>query len=284
MIAQLAELVPIDQPTPYLLDKVVRAHAGVMTDREGLKTYVPAFDVDGTQWTTQYIPADGTKRFAKDSRKEGCFQPVGGMEALARAPALVIAEGYTTAAQVAEALGHATVAAFDSGNLESVARALKAKYPDKPVSTAGDDDRHLAFTHGHNPVREKAEAAARAVAGPAVFPIFPWGENDYPADLPRVTPELHAAHLRATRRLADMAAGAAIVADDERASLERSLLTSAQLNALHRMKQHTDFNDLARRGEAGCGAVKRQVGSIAQRSTAQGRSRDRKRYPGLRGQ
>lgn len=40
----------------------------------------------------QYIQEDGTKRFAKNSRKEGCFHPVGGMDALRTAPAIVIAE------------------------------------------------------------------------------------------------------------------------------------------------------------------------------------------------
>jgi putative DNA primase/helicase len=65
----------------------------------------------------QYIQEDGTKRFAKDSRKEGCFHAVGGMDALARAPALVISEGYATAATNAEVIGFATVAAFDAGNL-----------------------------------------------------------------------------------------------------------------------------------------------------------------------
>lgn len=49
------------------------------------------------------------------------------------APALIVAEGYATAAQVAEAAGQATIAAFDSGNLEAVAKALHEKFPDKPV-------------------------------------------------------------------------------------------------------------------------------------------------------
>src|SRR3546814_17976683 len=90
----MPDLVPVEQPTPYLQAKGIEAHAGVFTDREGQKTYIPAFDVDGKQWTMQYIQEDGTKRFAKDSTKEGCFHPVGGMDALAAAPALVIAEGY----------------------------------------------------------------------------------------------------------------------------------------------------------------------------------------------
>ena len=86
----------------------------------GQMTYIPAFDANGKQWTMQYIHQDGTKRFAKDSKKEGCFHPVGGMEALAAAPALVISEGFATAASNAAALRFATVAASDSGNMDQV--------------------------------------------------------------------------------------------------------------------------------------------------------------------
>ncbi len=174
---QMPDLVPVEQPTPYLQAKGIEAHAGVFTDREGQKTYIPAFDVDGKQWTMQYIQEDGTKRFAKDSKKEGCFHPVGGMDALAAAPALVIAEGYATAASLAEGLGHATVAAFDSGNLPHVARALREKFPDKPIVIAGDDDKAQEIERGHNPGRAKAEEAAKAVGGKAIFPIFAPGEQ-----------------------------------------------------------------------------------------------------------
>ncbi len=174
---QMPDLVPVEQPTPYLQAKGIEAHAGVFTDREGQKTYIPAFDVDGKQWTMQYIQEDGTKRFAKDSKKEGCFHPVGGMDALAAAPALVISEGYATAASLAEGLGHATVAAFDSGNLPHVARALREKFPDKPIVIAGDDDKAQEIERGHNPGRAKAEEAAKAVGGKAIFPIFAPGEQ-----------------------------------------------------------------------------------------------------------
>jgi putative DNA primase/helicase len=174
---QVVDMVPVERPTPYLQAKGIEAHAGVFTDREGQKTYIPAFDVDGKLWTMQYIQEDGTKRFAKDSRKEGCFHPVGGWAALAAAPALVIAEGYATAASVAAALGHATVAAFDSGNLPHVARVLHERFPDKPVIIAGDDDKQQEVERGHNPGRVKADEAAKAVGGRAIFPIFAQGEQ-----------------------------------------------------------------------------------------------------------
>lgn len=174
---QMDGLTAIEQPTPYLEAKGIKPQAGALTDKDGQKTYIPAFDVDGKQWTMQYIQEDGTKRFAKDSKKEGCFHPVGGMDALAAAPALVISEGYATAASNAEALGFATVAAFDSGNLPHVARALHEKFPDKPIIIAGDDDKQQEIERGHNPGRAKAEEAAQAVGGKAIFPIFAPGEQ-----------------------------------------------------------------------------------------------------------
>jgi len=174
---QMADLVPVELPTPYMQAKGIEPQTGVFTDKEGQKTYIPATDVDGKQWTMQYIKEDGIKRFAKDSRKEGCFHVIGGMAVLTKAPALVISEGYATAASLSQALGFATVAAFDSGNLPLVAKALHEKFPDKPVVIAGDDDEHLEATQGVNPGRSKAEEAAKAVGGKVLLPIFAPGEQ-----------------------------------------------------------------------------------------------------------
>ena len=174
---QMADLIPVTQPTPYMQAKGIEPHAGVLTDKEGQKTYIPATDENGKQWTMQYIQEDGTKRFAKDSRKEGCFHVVGGLETLAKAPVLVIGEGYATAGSLSQSLGFATVAAFDSGNLVHVVKALHAKFPDKPIVIAGDDDKHLEATQGVNPGRSKAEEAAKAIGGKVLLPIFAPGEQ-----------------------------------------------------------------------------------------------------------
>ncbi len=275
VLRQMADLIPLVEPTPYLQTKGIQAHAGVMTDREGQKTYIPAFDADGKQWSMQYIQEDGTKRFAKDSRKEGCFHPVGGMDALAAAPVLLISEGYATAAQLAQAAGHATVAAFDSGNLEAVAKVLHARFPDKPVIIAGDDDRHLLMTHGSNPGRDKAEAAARAVGGQAIFPIFAPAENSYPSELPAVTPDRYRAHLSAEQRLAEATAGTTALPDGEAEKLTASMLSSAQLTALSRMKAHTDFNDLAYRSELGQEGVRRQIGAAIKQAQREAERQER---------
>ena len=173
----MADLVPVQQPTPYMLAKGIEPQPDVFTDKDGRTTCVPATDANEKQWTMQYIQEDGTKRFAKDSRKEGCFHVIGGMDALAQAPALVIAEGYATASSLSQSLGFATVAAFDSGNLPLVARALHAKFPDKLVVIAGDDDRHLEVTQGVNPGKLKAHEAANATGGKVLLPIFAPGEQ-----------------------------------------------------------------------------------------------------------
>jgi putative DNA primase/helicase len=50
---------------------------------------------------------------------------LGGLNKLADAPVVIIAEGYDNAATIKEAIGlPAVVAAFDSGNLKEVAKAL----------------------------------------------------------------------------------------------------------------------------------------------------------------
>ena len=177
LIRQMANLYPAIKPTAYMKAKGIQPQIGAMTDREGQKTYIPATDANGKQWTMQYIQEDGTKRFAKGSRKEGCFHAVGGLGALHQAPALVISEGYATASSLSETLGFATVAAFDSGNLMSVAKALREKHPLKPIIIAGDDDKHLEVTQGVNPGRSKAEEAAKAVGGKVLLPIFAPSES-----------------------------------------------------------------------------------------------------------
>ena len=84
---------------------------------------MPGYDSQGKLWTVQYIKADGAKRFAKGSRKHGCFHVVGApnsaaaLQKIAVSPVVVIAEGYATAATIAEQPNACMLAAFDSGNL-----------------------------------------------------------------------------------------------------------------------------------------------------------------------
>ncbi|HAT7753348.1 TPA: DUF1738 domain-containing protein [Legionella pneumophila] len=169
-LSMMAEVV---EPTPYMQAKGIQVHSGVYTDEEKKLTCIPATDCEGTLWTVQYIAEDGTKRFAKDSRKEGCFHVLGGLAKLAETPVIVIAEGYATAATLKEATDlPVVVSAFDSGNLKAVAKTLRERYPHTPIIVAADDDKHLEQSKGINPGKEKAGEAANAVNGFIVLPTF----------------------------------------------------------------------------------------------------------------
>jgi phage/plasmid primase-like uncharacterized protein len=192
-----------------------------------------AQDVNDEIWSVQSIQENGSKRFAAGGAKQDMFHVVGGqgLVALEKAPAIVIGEGYATADTLSQSLGYATVAAFDSGNLPNVAKQLREKFPDKPFVIAGDNDVHLELTEGKNPGKEKALAAAKAVDGMAVFPIFAPGEQRYPENLEPETP------------LKARSGG----------------LTDEQQEAITKMKRYTDFNDLVTNSVLGREGMERQV-------------------------
>ena len=66
-----------------------------------------------------------------------------GTAKIAMSPAVVIAEGYATAATLAEHGKVPVLAAYDSGNLLSVAAAAHERWPDKAIVVAGDDDHRI---------------------------------------------------------------------------------------------------------------------------------------------
>ena len=92
--------------TAYHKAKQIEATPGAPV-RNG-DVLVPGYDVEGKLWTVQYIKEDGTKRFAKNSRKHGCFHVVdaangvAALQKIALSPVVVIAEGYATAATIAK--------------------------------------------------------------------------------------------------------------------------------------------------------------------------------------
>lgn len=117
------------------------------------------------------------KLFLKGGRKAGLWHLMGNPAAPA---AVLIAEGYATGASLHQATGYTVAVAFDAGNLQPVARALRELYPDALILLCGDDDMQTFARTGRNPGRDKATAAARAVRGLAVFPeSLPDGGSDF---------------------------------------------------------------------------------------------------------
>lgn len=145
---------------PYLTKKGVRAW-GLRQLRDML--LIPARDAAGYLRSLQFIGPDGGKRFLTGGGVYGCYYAIGALGG-----AVLIAEGYATAASLHEATGYAVAVAFNAGNMEPVARALRAKLPTVRIIICADDDRD---TPG-NPGVTAALKAARAVCGCVARPEF----------------------------------------------------------------------------------------------------------------
>ena len=87
----------------------------------------------------------------------------------ASAPVTLIAEGYATAATLHEETGLPAVVAFSANNLLPVAKALRKAYRAARFLVCADDD---YLTDG-NPGQAAASAAALAVSGAWIAPVFP---------------------------------------------------------------------------------------------------------------
>lgn len=151
---------PATNQHPYLARKCVQAYGIRLL---GPSLVIPLRDVAGQLHSLQFIGPDGRKTFLTGGRKRGCYYAIGRPEG-----DLCICEGYATAASIHEATGYATASAFDAGNLEPVARALRGKFPRLRLILCADNDTETAG----NPGLRYAEAAARAVRGFLAFPSF----------------------------------------------------------------------------------------------------------------
>jgi putative DNA primase/helicase len=125
---------PARRDHPYLVKKGIAPH-GLRMDSDG-NLLVP-LSIGGHLQSLQFITKDGTKRFFPYARKEGCHFWLG----LTRDITLFcICEGYATGASLFEATGLSVAVAFDAGNLEPVARALRHDYPDANIVVCADND------------------------------------------------------------------------------------------------------------------------------------------------
>jgi putative DNA primase/helicase len=165
-----AQPAPIDHP--YLKRKSIKAH-GARLHNDAL--VIPLRD-GGELHSLQFIGSDGEKRFLTGGRVAGCYFSIG---AVNESQTLCIAEGYATGATIHEATGYPVAVAFNAGNLEPVARSLRAKFPNVTLILCADDD---AGIQG-NPGLTKATAAALSVDGKLALPDFgverPAGATDF---------------------------------------------------------------------------------------------------------
>lgn len=146
----------------YLLRKGVKSY-GLRLHKESL--VVPLRNVHGELKTLQFIlpyPKDGKdKLLLKDGVKAGaCFA----MGRLPGAKVALLCEGYATGASLHEHTGLPVVVCIDAGNLETVAKALRAVFVRLRLLICGDNDAHKP---GGNVGKDKAREAAHSVIGGA---------------------------------------------------------------------------------------------------------------------
>lgn len=140
----------------------------------GAKVYKNALVIpmrsDGEIQSLQFINADGRKKFLSGGRVKGCYFSIGNTKGAAT---VCIVEGFATGASIHEATGLPVAVAFDAGNLEPVAKAMRVKFPNLPITLCADDD----WKSANNPGITKATAAALSVGGLVAYPAF---GNDRP--------------------------------------------------------------------------------------------------------
>lgn len=210
---------------PYLQRKGVQGH-GLRYLLDGT-ALVPMCDEAGRMWSVQrllpkplkdretgeavtdklYGPPKATPQEQQSSRKLGLWHMLGDP---AGAAAILLAEGYATAASVHQATGRPVAVCFDAGNLVHVAKTLRALYPAALLLVCGDDDTATQERRGKNPGRIAAAKAAHEVhsdTAPAgvVFPEgLPAGGKDWN--------DLHAAQgLDAVRQQIERACAAPVL-------------------------------------------------------------------------
>jgi putative DNA primase/helicase len=149
---------------PYLVKKQAKSY-GLRCD--GRCLLVPVRDKDGGLRSLQFIHANGKKLFLDGGQTGGGYFVIGA----APNNLLYIVEGYATGATVHEATGVPVVVAFNSGNLQSVAKTLREQFPEIEIVICVDDDHRIAG----NPGLTKAKEAAARVDAKIAIPEF--GKN-----------------------------------------------------------------------------------------------------------
>lgn len=149
---------------------------------------IPGTDGEGKLWTLQSVNPY-FKSLMKGGRKAGLFTVAGTddpAKALAsnEASPLVLAEGYATADTVSRLMGgKPVIVAFDSGNLDAVARDLRERAPSRPLLIAADNDHNAPNQKDAtgrpktNVGLTKAQEAAKAHGGGVMAPQFNDGDK-----------------------------------------------------------------------------------------------------------
>ena len=178
----------------YLVEKGIQAHGArliaAFAARElcpfgnlspslsGPLLVIPKMNAAGELRSLQFIAEDGTKRPLTGGESKGCHYLIDQQLTAPARAVKIVCEGFATGASIHEATGHPVAVAFDRGGLDPVAKALRKADPEAALIVAADDDHQKKG----NPGRTDAQAAALAVGGVMVVPMFPANRPDSATD------------------------------------------------------------------------------------------------------
>jgi antirestriction protein ArdC/phage/plasmid primase-like uncharacterized protein len=183
----LTKLEPASRDHPWLKEREVEPFGLFQhTDDKENTLYVPVRNIEGHVRGLQIINEWGDSRFTVGMEKEGNFHLITGPEqnrdglTSALAPAkdlsqreILLCEGYAIGASLHMATGKPVAVAFDAGNLEPVAKALREQFPQAVITVCADNDHaRIQDNEPHNLGVIEAERAAEAVGGRVVIPAF----------------------------------------------------------------------------------------------------------------
>jgi putative DNA primase/helicase len=170
LIKQWNNANPTNQNHPYLIKKRIEPY-GIR--QSGRNLLIPAYDTSNRLRAIQSIGENGFKWFSSGSEKKSHFFLVG----KDTSKPLIICEGYATGITLLEQTGYQIAVAFDAGNLESVALALRKTHPKHEIIIAADNDRYHknGTPRKDNPGLKAATKAAKRINAKLAVPEFPDG-------------------------------------------------------------------------------------------------------------
>ncbi|WIM06847.1 MAG: DUF3987 domain-containing protein [Candidatus Nitricoxidivorans perseverans] len=152
---------PAQADFAYLRCKGIKPHGARLHDG---RLVIPV-RVAGEIASAQFIDESGDKRFLPGGKVAGGYFAIGTPDEIKTRGALVIAEGFATAASIREATDLPAIVAFNAGNLRAVAEYLRGKFPAARIIIAGDFDKSGTG-------QKAATEVARAVGGLVTLPAF----------------------------------------------------------------------------------------------------------------
>lgn len=153
---------------PYLERKGIQPH-GVRITGDG-RLMVPMINADGEMVSLQYISHDGTKRYHSGGQAGSAYWCIGHSN---EAGPVYLAEGFATAATIAEQTQRPCYIAFSAHNLPAVAEIIRQTH-NELVIVADNDASGVGASHAY-------EAAAKHGARVVIPPDEGTDANDFVA-------------------------------------------------------------------------------------------------------